>query len=403
MSTVKNAIVMSDLHLGRPTSYLHIGNAQYAYNQAELAAVLRRLGPQDEVVINGDFMELSLIDIKRIYPDVRAFFSTLAQAGPFQRLVYIPGNHDHHYWRYLSEQVYEKTIMHLPEGADSRTYPDFHVDMRYSSRSNRQTCTISLAELWPPNYPMPEFIVKYPHHLIRNQADGKNYLFTHGHFLEDRFRPVDLVIEPAHLEELEAFNNIWLEAFDYHLGHAGRFSDTVLKLLEHYEKGGKEAREHIKAVTNEIQTNMKTKLKLNRFYSCMLKLGFKLMLKKVPLERKSGLLGQPLTGELQQSIQSYIDKYLLQRYTKEMIRELHLICESDLPVPFIFVFAHTHRPVTDISGKNAVMVRNASFPILNTGGWVNADECGSYAGENAGILAIHEKGFTWESMAGRLK
>lgn len=72
--------------------------------------------------------------------------------------------------------------------------------------------------------------IKFPNHM--RKIGGKLYFFTHGYFLEDEFTPLEFLIEALSLEELEAFNIIWLEAIDYYLGHSGRFSGEVRRIVE---------------------------------------------------------------------------------------------------------------------------------------------------------------------------
>jgi hypothetical protein len=228
-------------------------------------------------------------------------------------------------------------------------------------------------------------------------------LFTHGHFLEDRFKPINCLIEPSHLEELEAFNNIWLEAFDYHLGHAGRLSERVLKLVENYEEGGSEAKKKVKEILYEIYSNLNKNLKLKKWQAWILKQSLNYAIKKVPLDRKSHLLGAALDSEMKKSIKTYINTYLLKRYQKDKAKDLHLLCEKNIPTPFTFVFAHTHRPFTEPGPVNEIELNGLTFPLINTGGWVRKDECGTYKGENAGILVIDKLGHRWISMGDLLE
>ena len=113
---------------------------------------------------------------------------------------------------------------------------------------------------------MPEIVVKYPHHFARIPSNGEKelyYLFTHGHFLEDLFKPVNTIIQPAHLEELEAFNNFWLESFNYHIGHAGRLSDFVRKFLQSIGRSRLKDNPEITNMIDEIFRQLREKGHLN--------------------------------------------------------------------------------------------------------------------------------------------
>ena len=111
MSEIKKAVALSDLHLGRDLSYLYSKHSEYASNRKSLSEVLGKIvnpdknGAIDELIIIGDFLELSLAGHDEVYNDVKYFFQLISEAARFKRIVYIPGNHDHHFWRALGEQV----------------------------------------------------------------------------------------------------------------------------------------------------------------------------------------------------------------------------------------------------------------------------------------------------------
>lgn len=411
MSKTKSTIALSDLHLGRDVSYLNSRNPSYKKNRAALSSLLKKLGPQDELILAGDILELSLGGLDEVYTDLKEFFGLLSESSQYQRIVYVPGNHDHHFWRALGEQVHIDGRIARginPPGNDE--YPFCFVDERFSSQDPNLPCTINVAYLWPEGMPKPEIVVKYPHHLSKIFSEnGKEhyYLFTHGHFLEELFRPVNFLIDPARLEELEAFNNIWLEACDYHLGQAGRLSDRARDLVSRYEKGGTEAKEEVKKILNEVFENLKKKLRLGWPKTWLLgwiKSYLGSLLKKMPLEPKSGLFGVSIDEKLKADIAEYIEKYVLHRYRRGKAKEYRFPSDKDIPTPFTFVFGHTHRPVKKGRKQGTeIVIQGKSYPLANTGGWLRTDGTGAANGENAGVLVIDHDGARWESLEGELQ
>ena len=410
MSRVKTIVAVSDLHLGRESGYLYSKNPTFKKNRDALLVLLQRLGRQDELILNGDFLELSLAGLDEVYNEAKTFFALLAETGPYEKIVFVPGNHDHHFWRHLGEMVYiDGKIDRGEDPPGHEQYPFCFVDERFSSKDPQLPCKIVLEALWPKRKPKPEFVVKYPHHLVRVPlAQGKetHYLFTHGHFLEELFRPVNYLIEPAHLEELEAFNNVWLEAFDYDFGHAGRLSETVRKLVKSYEEGGKEAKQTVNRVLRAVYDNLKKKLKLCWLKAWLIKYGIKLLVKKIPSgkERNSGLFKVPSIDEnLKGNIAEYLKNYVIRRYRKGKAKAYHFPCDEDIPKPFTFVFGHTHRPIRGEDVEKAeVVVLGEEYPLANTGGWLRTDGTGAANGENAGVLVIDQTGFRWETLEGKL-
>ena len=74
MRKVKTVVAMSDLHLGRDLGYLHSEDPRYPGNRAALLELLLEIGPQDELILNGDLLELSMAGLDRAYADLREFF-----------------------------------------------------------------------------------------------------------------------------------------------------------------------------------------------------------------------------------------------------------------------------------------------------------------------------------------
>lgn len=411
MSKIKSAIAISDTHLGRDFGYLYSkdpNDHKFKKNRSALLELLNNLGPQDELILNGDLLDMAQAGFDEIYQDVEAFFALLSETGPYKRIVYIPGNHDHHFWRALGEQVHINGK--ISQGMDPpgpELFPYFFIDERYSSQDPELPCKIILAYLWPKEKPAPEIVVKYPHHLVRialDSGDEQYYLFTHGHFLEEMFRPINFLIEPAHLEDLEAFNNLWLEALDYHLGHAGRLSDRVKELVRGFKMGGKKAKQEVRKLRDIVYSILKKRLKLKWPITWLVKWGLNFIVKKIPLESKSGLFKAPIDEKLKKSIADYIEKYIVERYRKGKAKDYHFPKDADIPTPFTFVFGHTHRPVRGEAVKEAkVTIKGKTYPLVNTGGWLRTDGTKVANGENAGVLVVDKDGIRWKTLEGKLE
>lgn len=407
MSDINSAIALSDLHLGNEQSYLHSKSSGYEDNIAAFLELLAKLGPYDQLILNGDILELALAAHNEICTDVKEFFSLLAAIDLYKTIVFIPGNHDHHFWRELGEEVYiNGCIRQGQDPPNNDTFPCYFVDKRFSSADSTPSCQILLCSLWPNNgTKCPEMVVKYPHHLTKidsGNGAAQYYLFTHGHFLEDLFKPVNYLIQPHHLEELEAFNNIWLEAFDYDIGHAGRLSDQVRNLEQAYQKGDKEAKKTIEETLDLVCDNVGQLLKLKKWQRYLLKQGLCWLVKRIPIKNNSGLFQIPIDEKLKTSIAEYIKTYLVQRYVSGKQEEYCTPSNKNIPAPFTFVFGHTHRPVrTEDLAKAKVDIDGLWYPLANTGGWLRTDGTGH--GENAGVLVFDLKGVRWETLEGKLE
>jgi UDP-2,3-diacylglucosamine pyrophosphatase LpxH len=407
MKKVKTVIAMSDLHLGRDLGYLYSKDPRFQGNRRAILELLTELGPQDELILNGDLLELSMAGLDQAYGELKEFFFLLSQSPGFKRIVYVPGNHDHHFWRELAEQAcVNEQIAQGMLPPSNLEYPSFFVDKYFSSAS--LPARIVLSELWPKDRPTVEIVVKYPHHLINvvtAEGPSRNYLFTHGHFLEDLYTPINFLIEPARLDELEAFNNMWIEAVDYDFGRSGRLMDEVQNLVKKVEEGDKQAKREIKKALDEVYVNFARKLKLSwpkKLGLWFIKTIATSLVSNLPMERKSGLFRAPIDENLKLKIEEYISKYIIKRYKKGKATDYNFPSDQDIPLPFTFVFGHTHRPAAD--GDQAfVTIDNSKYPLANTGGWLRIDGTGAANAENAGILVIDQAGAHWKSLKGGLQ
>ena len=73
MSKIKSAIAISDTHLGMDLGYLYSkkpNDQAFQRNRSVLLELLNNLGPQDELILNGDFLELALAGFDVIYNDI---------------------------------------------------------------------------------------------------------------------------------------------------------------------------------------------------------------------------------------------------------------------------------------------------------------------------------------------
>ena len=406
MSRISSAIVLSDLHLGIEMSYLYSNDEKFKRNSLALKTLLVELGPQDEVILLGDFLELAIGSLDEVYQDARKFFSILSETGPYKRIMFIPGNHDHHFWRELVEEVFiNESLRRNSPPPSHHNYPGCFVDKRFSISGSNPASPIVLAEVWPRHKPMPEIVVKYPHHFVRVSSDDgmdKYYLFTHGHFLEDLFKPVNYIIQPAHLEELEAFNNFWLESFDYHIGHAGRLSTFVRKFIQSFQRWGAKDNPEMEKMIDEIFRQLRNKDYLSWLSARVLKCFFKRKLRKISWNANSGLYKAAVDEKLIRSIEDYIRQYIVPRYQKGREKDFGLSADLNIPMPFTFVFGHTHIPIKDEDMKKSrAIVDGKVYPLLNTGGWLRTDGPGIEGGENAGVLVINSSGASWRSLSGQ--
>jgi hypothetical protein len=136
----------------------------------------------------------------------------------------------------------------------------------------------------------------------------------------------------------------------------------------------------------------------------VLKCFFKRKLRKISWNENSGLYKAAVDEKLIRSIEDYIRQYIVPRYQKGREKDFGLSADLNIPMPFTFVFGHTHIPIKDEDMKKSrAIVDGKVYPLLNTGGWLRTDGPGIEGGENAGVLVINSSGASWRSLSGQLE
>jgi len=138
----------------------------------------------------------------------------------------------------------------------------------------------------------------------------------------------------------------------------------------------------------------KEKTKAKKIVICMLKFIIKSILKK---KIKSGdkefinhtssmrYLDTEEKNRLKEKIERFIFEYIICRYNS--LDKAPTRSQEKIPIPFTFVFGHTHDYWEDTITKNG-----NTFPIINSGGWT-VDKNGNR--RDSGILVIDPNGPKW--------
>jgi len=317
---IKRAIVISDVHLGEKDCLF---NDKKILNEFKSRIIDEtKNGKIDELIITGDLLDLSLATYKEVYKSAKDFFQTIGQIEHLDRIVFIPGNHDHHIWTLLieEEQITNKIRDSiLPEPELKR------VNLVYGE--NRSTFLNGLIK----NCKVTKLLVAYPN--LFREIGEELYFFHHGHLLDRMFTPANVLIKPESLQELEAFNSSWTEGIFYHLVQSARLGDMI--------KNGYSELTGMKKIMETF---------LEKFHIEDNKI----------ISRMRGMRVEKITHEINDYLESCIDWY---KGT-----------EHKLFTPLNFVFGHTHRK----SEGEMVELKNQKINIYNTGAWHRDKNLASY-------------------------
>ncbi|HEY8209490.1 MAG TPA: metallophosphoesterase [Myxococcaceae bacterium] len=356
-------IVVSDLHLGAHTSLLtaltpdgRVDPSRPSEPLASLAAALRELvaaneGPEKPVlVLNGDVIELALATTNVAVTCFQRFLEALMPAGQppiFSRVVYLPGNHDHHVWKAAREQQYCAEVMRLQPGGSLPQVP--HITPLLGAAPVRAALLDTLAGVDRLGVPMD---VVYPNLALRSASGRRLVVIHHGHFLEPLYSAMSQLLgalipdrqPPRTVAELEADNGAWIDFFWSSMGSSGNVGPDVAVL---YEK-----------LQSKEQTR---KLKPNGVFTSLETFLFDRVLAPIALPLLDFFRGrsdQDLTEEERRGLCAYLSGPLRRQILDEV---------GPVPPSVAFVFGHTHRAFA-----RALDVPGFAQPveIFNTGGWV---------------------------------
>jgi UDP-2,3-diacylglucosamine pyrophosphatase LpxH len=155
-------VIVSDMHFGN--DYAALTDPE---NQKRLTEGIRALGPVDELVLLGDIFDFWTASLSDALKSARQLMASLFKLDNVGRMIFIPGNHDHHVVRLrYAEQVSSK----LRSG--DLEPPELTIPMI-------SDCP-ALEPLKPGGATVPLFMT-YPWHQVT--VRGRTALLTHGHLL----------------------------------------------------------------------------------------------------------------------------------------------------------------------------------------------------------------------------
>ena len=139
----------------------------------------------------------------------------------FEKIIYVPGNHDHHLWESARETQYVD-YMAGKKPKEELSIP-WHTTNIFMDSSQKQVPLYFLTRL-VRRYPhLKNFVIfaSYPNYGLRTQNGKKCVIFHHGHFIESIYRLMSILKtmvfpdrkEPDTIWDLEAENFAWIDFF----------------------------------------------------------------------------------------------------------------------------------------------------------------------------------------------
>ncbi len=166
---MENYVIMSDLHLGQNSPECKLADSR---NIRRFVTELDRLGRINQLVLLGDLLDLALSPMATALKHLAAFFNGIRKIhNKIEKIVYVPGNHDHHIWTLHVEYKMIEDMKARAKGKDFA--PPDYVNRRFVGDE-------SFLSSYLPSELKNKWEVKYPTHEIR-LSNGKTCLLHHGH------------------------------------------------------------------------------------------------------------------------------------------------------------------------------------------------------------------------------
>ena len=400
-------VCISDMHMGEEDSLLTaLKNGEVDCKNpspvmVELVKCLRHLLSENEdqgdikptLIANGDILEMALCDIHQSATVFDRFLDLVMPEGDeiFNKIIYIPGNHDQHIWEMARETQYADFLTRYPyqdtEHPDFKFKPPWHKTNIFLEEQHGKTNYI------PGSYFLDAIVgrykgkktqrerkhgsgfeiwVAYPNFGLLSPDGKKCIIIHHGHFSEPIYRLMSTLNNilnevnddmPTDMDELQRENFAWIEFFWSMLGRSGRVGETVESLWEQISDDKRSkvlARRLARIAVNSFDLPGREDPFRN---SIVNGIADYLVERMGHQERTSGNLSMSL--EMKQQIISYI-KYPLWNQMRKEMKEMGKAYDR-MPENTSLIVGHTHKPM---QGTTDLFYPAKSASIYNTGGWV---------------------------------
>jgi UDP-2,3-diacylglucosamine pyrophosphatase LpxH len=375
-------VCISDLHLGEEESLLTGLNEQTSEIDCLkkppvmelLAECLKEItgGQADKkpsLILCGDILELALAGTHEAAMVFERLMELLMPAGEelFDRVLYLPGNHDHHLWELARETQYVNHVFR--EGRGKELPEPWHSTRLLRAVRSGGVTSYFLSRLVDSSGLIGDFPVEvaYPNLGIVSGDANRCVIFHHGHFIEPVYMMMSrirnlLVPEhpiPRRVNELEAENYAWIDFLWSMIGRSGSVGETVETIHDkmHFP-------DNLRVFLHDFAGKLAGRFGMK---------GPADLLERKVLERAADFLvegiagmekfieGESLGKRSRRGLIDYLSGPVMNQLKDEMV---------SVPEDVTFVFGHTHKPLcyaVDVPGyPKPVRLHNAGCWVVES-------------------------------------
>ncbi|MHB8117555.1 MAG: metallophosphoesterase [Methanothrix sp.] len=386
-------VCLSDMHLGEEDSLLteingnNVDPLKASSVMVHLVNCLRELISKNEgyekpnLILNGDILELALSECNTSAMIFERFMELVMAKDKdlFDKIIYVPGNHDHHLWEQARETQYVEYIYRNP---DQHLDPPWHHTKMFLLGPNQDNSDKNLVTSYLLDKVLErrskldidedkklrddiKIIVAYPNFGILSDSNDRCVIFHHGHFVESKYcimsklkaDLLDLDDEmPRSVQLIESENFAWIDFLWSALGRSGEVGALTETLYEHMLD-----REQMNVFISRVAKNLAKKYDLtvmgDWLDEAILKNVLDFVLSGIS-KGERGMSLEPLGEEAQRGMALYL-KAVKNQITDEL--------QGTVPSELAFVFGHTHK---SFLGSFNIEGFGKPVAVYNTGGWV---------------------------------
>jgi len=326
-----------------------------------------QLGKRPTLILNGDILELALTTTNQAAMAFERFVELIMPQGGelFERIIYIPGNHDHHLWETARETQYiDYMTRDLPAG---KYLPvPWHATNMFERGDTKPVRSHFLTSLVQRYAHLKDTVIwtAYPNFGLFDDERQKGVIFHHGHFAEPIYQLVttfmNLVFadrqQPRQVWDIECENFAWIDFLWSVIGQSG---DAGRQIGLIYEKT--HDKEELRKLFYAFAHNLARQYDLPGWGDAMEEQFLKLLCDAVA-DRIGHVERTRTDAVLSEGTEKGLSAYLSGPLREQILVEMN----GNLPREVTFVFGHTHKPFQQDS-------RYHGYPewvnVYNSGGW----------------------------------
>ncbi len=241
-------VCLSDLHFGQEESLLtdlmtaatETGFADWTRVLKELVNclkfVVQTCGPIPEdkgtghhkptLILNGDTVEFALCPVSKALMAFQQFVQSIVEADLFDKIVVIPGNHDHHLWVLARETQYARYLSSLKP--DQRIDEPWYTTNMFVEHESLPSELLNHVAKRSGCLKDDFLQIAYPNFGILAKGSKKCVIFSHGHYIESAYHLLTKLKtrlfperpNPTIIWDIEAENGPWVDFFWSSFGSA---------------------------------------------------------------------------------------------------------------------------------------------------------------------------------------